>query len=200
MWQHHDRRIRSCQLRCVDHVDLALPDRHQTHVRKSQNKWNPTVAIQSHHQRSSTWHVASSDGRKIVGSWPTIIARSWPSIGLHRIGRSAKIVAISLIKRCSSSFYLNSWLNHEGIKRFLRKILSSSWSPCVWNWLRSNWCGIDHESSRDLIKFSPWTPESMPKKESIKYTSIDAIWSPILMSIGLVLWIDHSSCDNCNLD
>ena len=46
----------------------------------------------------------TSDFCKIIGSCPTIIARSWQSIGLHRIGRSAIFAAISSIKQCSSLF------------------------------------------------------------------------------------------------
>ena len=41
----------------------------------------------------------TGDLHEIVGSWPTIIARSWLSMRLHRIGRFA-IIARFFIKRC----------------------------------------------------------------------------------------------------
>ena len=51
--------------------------------------------------------------RRIMGSWPTIIVQSWPSIGLHRIGRSAFFTRNFLINSYVLPLYLNSWLNRE---------------------------------------------------------------------------------------
>ena len=84
--------------------------------------------------------------RAIMGSWPTISARSWPSIGLHRIWGSAFFAWNSLISSDFLPFKWKSWLNREEIKRFWSKILSSSWSPCILDsipiGLRQDWLWI----------------------------------------------------------
>ena len=66
---------------------------------------------------------------------------------------------ISPLKACISPLlFFNFWSIREGIKRILRNISSSSWSPRVYTRLRSNWCGIDREFLLDFIEFSPWIP------------------------------------------
>ena len=67
--------------------------------------------------RASNQH-RTGDKHGIVGPWPTIIARSRPSIGLHRMERSAIFAKNSLINIHVLPLYLKFWSDLEEIKCF----------------------------------------------------------------------------------
>ena len=110
---------------------------------------------------AQSWLILCAIKATIISNWwATIFVWSWSSIPpLHRIKRPKFVGQKSPLKRwCIPSFLFNFWLIREEIKRIWSKILCSSWSPYVQTQLRSNWSGIDHESSSDFIEFSPWIP------------------------------------------
>ena len=88
-------------------------------------------------------------------------------ISLPTGSNDPKIVRkFSFKNRCIPSCFLISWLNREGIKRFERKILSSSWSPAFRLDFDQNRSGIDHEFHRISLDFPLERRTSARKKSS----------------------------------
>ena len=93
------------------------------------------------------------------------------------------------------SLFLNSWLNREGIKRFERKIKSSSWSTRVEARLGSNRSRIDRKFPLDFIEFSPWTPNVLEEEvEQIRFNLREL--NPILAPIRLAVRFDQLTGGN----
>ena len=125
-----------------------------------------------------------------------IVAIDWPFTGSNIPHFSREF---PFKNRCFSLFFLNSWLNHEGIKQFERKILSSSWSPTFRLDFDQNRSGIDHEFHRISSGF-PLNAEPPRGRNQEKFASIWGNWIPIFVEIGLVVRFDQLSGGNLSFN
>ena len=155
-------------------------------------------------------------------SWPdcrAIVARSPRDHGHDRLALMAHdhraIVAINrpftrsngqqflqkfpFKNRCILSLFLNSWLNREGIKQFLGKILSSSWSPAFRLDCDPIGAGLITKFHRILSNF-PLKRRMSLRKKQCKFASIRVNWSPIFAKIGLAVRFDRLSDGNLSFD
>ena len=175
-------------------------------------QWHWTVAIKSHTRLSMERHVLYKDSLMKIGWMKSrgVESASWATIPPILRDRTAEITRseirvmghdptnfarISLWIHVLFPFKLNFWSNREEIKRFWRNILSSSWFSCFLDLIPHSLKQDNHESLQENDQNLPLNAKHTSKTQRGKYSSINANWSQIFMSIRLVVWFVHNPCN-----